>query len=164
LGEGLGDVARFPQGGLALVAHQVNYLFEQLGMNQEQFWQQWLEMQQQQTTALERIAASLERLAPVNQQAPNYQKPLEEFRSFDWATIGATVLQSDPSGVAIVEWNGQQFTRRSPTNKFGEAIWFSRSVGKDDEGNVRYERLITFRKFGEVEPIPERVNRAISHS
>lgn len=131
-------------------------------MNQEQ-WQQWLEIQQRQTTVLERIAASLERLAPANQSAPNYQKTLEEFRGFDWAVIGATVVQSDPSGAAIVEWNGQQFTRRSPTNKFGEAIWFSRNVGKDDDGNTRYERLITFRKVGEVEPIPERVNRAISH-
>jgi hypothetical protein len=27
LGEGLGDVARFPQGGLALVAHQVFFSF-----------------------------------------------------------------------------------------------------------------------------------------
>ncbi|PZV13450.1 MAG: hypothetical protein DCF22_10770 [Leptolyngbya sp.] len=114
--------------------------------------------------ALERIAASLERLAPTNQPAPNYQKTLEEFRGFDWATIGASVVQSDPSGAAIVEWDGQQFTRRSPTNKFGEAIWFSRSVGKDDDGNTRYERLITFKKAGEVEPIPDRVNRAISHS
>ncbi len=131
-------------------------------MNQEQ-WQQWLEIQQRQNTVLERIAASLERLAPANQSAPNYQKTLEEFRGFDWATIGATVVQSDPSGAAIVEWSGQQFTRRSPTNKFGEAIWFSRSVGKDDDGNTRYERLITFRKMGEVEPIPDRVNRAISH-
>ncbi|WP_171573703.1 single-stranded DNA-binding protein [Leptolyngbya sp. Cla-17] len=112
---------------------------------------------------MERIAASLERLAPVSQAAPNYQKTLEEFRSFDWAMIGATIVQSDPSGAAIVEWNGQQFTRRSPTNKFGEAIWFSRSVGKDDDGNTRYERLITFKKAGEVEPIPDRVNRAISH-
>jgi len=131
-------------------------------MNQEQR-QQWLEIQQRQNTVLERIAASLERLAPANQSAPNYQKTLEEFRGFDWATIGATVVQSDPSGAAIVEWSRQQFTRRSPTNKFGEAIWFSRSVGKDDDGNTRYERLITFRKMGEVEPIPDRVNRAISH-
>jgi len=131
-------------------------------MNQEQR-QQWLEIQQRQNTVLERIAASLERLAPANQSAPNYQKTLEEFRGFDWVTIGATVVQSDPSGAAIVEWSGQQFTRRSPTNKFGEAIWFSRSVGKDDDGNTRYERLITFRKMGEVEPIPDRVNRAISH-
>ncbi len=131
-------------------------------MNPDQ-WQQWLESQQRQTMALERIAASLERLAPANQSAPNYQKTLDEFRGFDWEVIGATVVQSDPSGAAIVEWGGQQFTRRSPTNKFGEAIWFSRGVGKDDEGNTRYERLITFKKAGEVEPIPDRVNRAISH-
>ncbi len=130
-------------------------------MNSEQ-WQQWLEIQQHQTTALERIAASLERLAPTSPPAPNYQKTLDEFRGFDWATIGAIIVQSDSSGAAIVEWNGQQFTRRSPTNKFGEAIWFSRSVGKDDDGTTRYERLITFRKAGEVEPIPDRVNRAMS--
>ena len=60
-------------------------------MNPEQ-WQQWLEIQQRQTAVLERIAASLERLAPTSQQTPNYQKTLEEFRGFDWAVIGATVV------------------------------------------------------------------------
>ena len=62
----------------------------ELSMNPEQ-WQQWLEIQQRQTAMLERIAAALERLAPANQSAPNYQKMLEEFRGFDWAIIGTTV-------------------------------------------------------------------------
>ncbi len=34
-----------------------------------------------------------------------------------------------------------------------------RSVGKDDNGDHRYERLITFKPLSKVEPVPERVSR-----
>lgn len=119
----------------------------------------WLEIQHRQMQALERIASTLEELAPKS--APNYQKPLEEFRSFNWASINASVERSDQYGVAIVNWKGRQFVRRSPSNKFGEALWFSRCVGKDETGANQYERLITFKPSSkkEVEPIPEKVSR-----
>ena len=72
--------------------------------------------------ALERIAEAVERLAPASTAAPNYTYPLESFSSFDWASINATVVQSDQYGAAIVSWKGQQFVRRSPSNKFDPAI------------------------------------------
>lgn len=123
----------------------------------------WLSIQAQQLTALERIADALERLAPTSVAAPNYIKPLEQFADFDWATIGAAVDKSDQYGAAIISWRGQQFVRRSPQNKFGEAIWFSRCVGKDDQGENRYERLITFKPISnvEVEPVPEKILRLL---
>lgn len=120
-----------------------------------------LEIQHRQLQALERLADTFERLASQNIQAPNYEHPLEEFTNFDWSSIGATVERSDRYGAAIVNWRGFQFVRRSPSNKFGEIIFFSRSVGKDDDGNNKYERLISFRPISKVsvEPVPDRVMR-----
>jgi DdrB-like protein len=121
----------------------------------------WLEIQNRQMQALERIAETLDRLAPNT--APNYQRPLEEFKNFNWATINANVERSDQYGAAIVSWCGYQFVRRSPSNKFGAAVWFSRCTGKDEKGENLYERLITFKPTSqkEVEPIPEKVSKYI---
>ncbi len=119
----------------------------------------WLEIQHRQMLALERIADSIQHLVPASTAAPNLTAPLESFAQFDWASIAAIVERSDQYGAAIVSWRGLQFVRRSPSNKFGEAIWFSKSVGKDDNGDHRYERLITFKPLSKVEPVPERVSR-----
>ena len=112
---------------------------------------------------LERIADALERLAPPP-AIPNYQFPLEAFSNFDWKSIGATVEQFDGSGATIICRNGLYFTRRSPSNKFGEAIWFSRSI-KNENGEPAYERLITFRPVSkvQVDPLPEKVKRFVEH-
>lgn len=123
----------------------------------------WLEIQHRQMVALERIADSIQHLVPVSTAAPNYQQPLESFAQFDWSTIAATVERSDQYGAAIISWRGLQFVRRSPSNKFGEAIWFSRCTGKGEDGENRYERLITFKAVSrvEVEPLPEKVLRLV---
>jgi hypothetical protein len=123
----------------------------------------WLEIQHRQMLALKKIADTLERIAPTSTTAPNYQYPLESFTSFDWASIGATIVHLDQHGPAVVSWRGQQFIRRSPSNKFSEAIWFSRCVGKDDSGENRYERLVTFKPLSktEVEPVPDKVRRLV---
>lgn len=111
--------------------------------------------------ALERIADALEQATPTA-QAPNYQRPLEDFADFDWASINATVDQVDRYGAAIVSWRGQQFIRRSPSNKFGEAIWFSRHSGKTDDGENKYERLVTFKPVSRVvEPVPDKIQRVM---
>ena len=118
----------------------------------------------QQLKLMERIASALERLAPPA-TAPNYQFPLEAFKTFNWGSIGATVERVDPSGAAIINWQGMQFVRRSPDNRFGDAVWFSRSTGKKNEqGQLVYERLITFRPVSnfDVEPLPEKVQRFIN--
>jgi hypothetical protein len=106
-----------------------------------------------QTTLLERIAVALE----GNGMVPNYQIGLDSFLSFDWSTIGATIEQVDSDGVAAVTWRGNRYLRRSATNKFEPAIWFSRTNGKDEAGNPRYERLITFKRLVEAEPLPVKI-------
>lgn len=123
-------------------------------MTEEQF-QILIEVLMEQTTLLNRIVAALE----MPQAAPNYQVDLSKFANFDWAGISATVEHRDRDGVATILWKGNRYTRRSATNKFKPAIWFSRSIGKDDEGNNRYERLITFKQLAEAEPLPEKVRR-----
>ncbi|WP_066425114.1 single-stranded DNA-binding protein [Anabaena sp. 4-3] len=121
----------------------------------------WLQIQHRQMLALERIADLLDK-ATTSTKAPNYQRKIEEFKHFDWSTIDATVERADQYGAAIVTWKGYQFVRRSPSNKFGAAVWFSRCTGKDETtGENVYERLITFKPLAdkEVDPLPEKVSR-----
>jgi len=107
---------------------------------------------------LKRIAAALETLSRAGEpEEPNLVRPIGEFGGFDWAGIGASVVQSDRDGPTHLEHGGYLWTRRSPSNKFDPAIWFSRPAGKDDAGEIRYLRLITFRKIGEADPLPDAV-------
>lgn len=105
------------------------------------------------------ISQQLERLiaqtAPVG---PDYRVPLAGFKNFDWTNIGAEVVASDQYGVSAVTWNGYLFKRRSGDGKYGQAIWFSRAVGKSSEGETDYVRLISFKGNGKVEaePVPFR--------
>jgi DdrB-like protein len=111
--------------------------------------------------SLQGIEFHLRQMAISSNPAPNYQRPLSEYPRFDWASIGATVLKKDGDGAASVEWNGQVFTRRSANNKFDAAVWFSRCIGKDADGNNRYARLITFKAASEAEPIAAKAKKAI---
>lgn len=110
---------------------------------------------------LNRIAVALESIALTNAPAPNFVKPIAAYADFDFTAIGALVRQRDAHGPTELEWGGYLWTRRSPQNKFGEAIWFSRATGKDAEGNVKYVRLITFKKMGEAEPLPRKVEAMV---
>lgn len=108
------------------------------------------------------IAESLRAISAVSApKAPNYSRPMTEYKNFDWKSIGATVTANDPAGVTSVEWGGFTWTRRSPQNKFATAIWFSRPEGKDADGNVRYVRLITFKAPTEAEPLPTKTEKAL---
>jgi hypothetical protein len=108
---------------------------------------------------LQQLVQQLNQQAQTDRPAPNYQSRIEDFQNFDWARIGATVEYSDGDGVAVVSWGGNQYLRRSAQNKFKPAIWFSRAVGKDENGENRYERLISFKQLAEVEPLPDKVRR-----
>jgi DdrB-like protein len=120
------------------------------------------EIMQAMAISLEEIESHLRQIAISFNPAPNYQRALSEYPGFDWSSIGATVIKRDSDGVSVVEWNGKMFTRRSANNKYPEAIWFSRPVGKDADGDLRYERLVTFKRPSEAEPITAKAKRAIS--
>ena len=104
---------------------------------------------------LTRIAVALERLA-VNTAAPNYKRGLKSFKDFDFARLGIRVVKTDADGPSVLEWNNHFFTRRSGKGKFGVAVWFSRPVGKgeNDDDEVKFERLITFKDYSEAESMP----------
>jgi hypothetical protein len=127
-------------------------------MNENQL-EIFLELQLRQTQALETIASALRERNKADNITPNLVRDLREFPYFDWESIDARVLSSDRDGVAEVIWQEQKFIRRSPSNKYGEAIWFSRSTGKDSEGHNLYARLITFKKASDTsaEPIPKNI-------
>lgn len=105
---------------------------------------------------LTRIADSLDVLAQANMPEPNYTKDISEYKGFDWDSIGATVVKEDRDGPTHVEWGGALWLRRSPSNKYGPAIWFSRAAGKDAEGNNKYLKLITFKEISDVDPVSEK--------
>jgi DdrB-like protein len=111
--------------------------------------------------SLQGVESHLRQMAVSSNPAPNYQRPLSEYPIFDWPSIGATVLNRDEDGVTAVEWNGQVFTRRSPNNKFDAAVWFSRHLGQDADGNKRYARLIVFRALSDAEPIAAKAKKGI---
>jgi DdrB-like protein len=111
--------------------------------------------------SLQGVESHLRQMALSSNPAPNYQRPLSEYPTFDWSSIGAIVLNRDDDGVTAVEWNGQVFTRRSPSNKFAEAVWFSRHLGQDSDGNKRYARLISFKALSDAEPIAAKAKKAI---
>jgi ssDNA-binding DdrB-like protein len=122
----------------------------------------------EQTEVLRMISASLQgveshlrQIAISSNPPPNYQRALSEYPTFDWSSISATVLSRDDDGATTVEWNGQIFTRRSADNRFQEAVWFSRHLGQDADGNKRYARLITFRALSGAEPIAAKAKKAI---
>jgi len=113
-------------------------------------------------TVLIRVADALDRIAPTTPAAPNYEYPIENFPTFNWETIGAVVEQSDQYGAGVVRWGEKRWMRRSPQNKYGAAIWFSRATSKDDQGKVQYERLVTFKSYDtEVEPISSKASSLI---
>ncbi len=103
--------------------------------------------------SLQGVEAHLRQISISSNTAPNYQRSLSEYPTFDWASIGATVLNRDDDGATAVEWNDQIFTRRSPSNRFQEAVWFSRHLGQDSDGNKQYARLISFKALSDAEPI-----------
>jgi hypothetical protein len=93
---------------------------------------------------------------------PEWQRPLKYYPKFDWAKIGATAIAHDEHGATAVAWCGHIYTRRSGTSqKYGAAIWFSRSNGKGEDGEADYIRIITFKDLAPAEPLPDYVIKSL---
>lgn len=93
---------------------------------------------------------------PSGDAAPNLSKPLADYPTFDWGTIGATVIDSDRDGATTVEWKNRQFTRRRGNPDYEPVVYFSRGIGKDKEtGKNLYEWLITFREPPKAKRLPD---------
>ncbi|MBN1261107.1 MAG: hypothetical protein JXB35_10540 [Anaerolineae bacterium] len=109
---------------------------------------------------LERAVMALEGILHVLQgdreAGPSLRRNIDEYATFDWGKIGAQVVASDAYGPTIVVALGCEWKRRSHP-KFGNDIWYSRSSGRGDDGEVKYLRLITFGEDEPVEPLPEKL-------
>ena len=106
------------------------------------------------TIALADIRHSLAAIAGGMATAPDIREPIQDYLTFDWSSIGAEVTRADEDGPTVIRWNGKFYKRRSPSNKFEPSIWFSRCVGKREDGSNNYETLISFDVIkDDVEPI-----------
>lgn len=107
-----------------------------------------------QTAALNRMAdlmfGFLLHFAPEQARklgAPNYQRRLEEYASFDWSSIGATVVALDKDGATEVEQNGNVYRRyrSSDDDPKGIDIRFRRvAAGTPEGGDMVWVTLIKF--------------------
>lgn len=108
------------------------------------------------------IEASLAQIVSAQNPSPNYTRHINEFLTFDWLTINARVTETDDDGPAVVEWQNKLFKRRAGNPTFGEnVVYFSRAVGKDDSGQNRYERLITFKEMGEARELSRKTQKTV---
>src|SRR3972149_535582 len=90
-----------------------------------------IQLQAATVAALNRIASALEAIALAKAPAPNFVRSIAEYATFEFESIGAKIVGRDRHGVTAVEWAGYQWTRRSPSNKFGSAVWFSGAAGQE---------------------------------
>ena len=109
------------------------------------------------------IAESFAKIADALGSHLAIVKPIGEFAGFDFASIGATVLKADEDGPTVLEKGGKVYKRRAPDNKYGAAIWFSRCVGKSEDGTAnKYETLISFEQINDdVDPIGQKARQAL---
>ena len=119
---------------------------------------------QQQNQLLGELIATLRELKPQAPPALNMVFPIEEYHGFDFAQIGARVIAHDEDGPTIIERDGRQYRRRSPQNKFGGDVWYSKSLGKEENGKPLYEILVSFKEIDDskVDPLSPNAQRAIA--
>lgn len=89
--------------------------------------------------------------------------PLNEFHTFDWATINARAIYSDADGVAAIAGEDGRIYKRRSNAKYGNDIWFSRGDGKnEDDGTPNYKTLVKFVdiKIEDVQPLGRSVATA----
>ncbi len=107
---------------------------------------------------LERIAAHLEGQQP--ERLPSHRASIAEFPVYDWAAIGARVVQADEDGPTHVQAHGRIWARRASA-KNGPEVWFSASLGGDESGRADWHTLIKFSRLYEPDRLPRQVREQI---
>ena len=120
-----------------------------------------------QTEAINRLATAVEALVknqnqPEKKEDVSHIRKLADYPSINWSSIGAEILHCDKDGVTAVSWKGKQYTRRHKS-KYGQELWFSCCIGKNENGENLYHRLICFKdaKAIEVEAVPDSIRQLI---
>lgn len=121
-------------------------------------------------SALTRLADAADRISAPNPGEPKFTKTLAEYPGFDWQSIGAKVVESESweghKLAKAVEWKGVVWKRRF-RSKYGNDIWFSRAIGRENEENI-YAHLILFKEYKEqnqspVESLDSKVLQALKN-
>ena len=73
---------------------------------------------------------------------------VSQFSIQDSKLQGEDFTVSDCPGATVVSWKNNNYLRRSPSHKFGEAILFIRCIGKDKRA-MSTERLATFKAMSQ---------------
>lgn len=108
---------------------------------------------------LGRIAQALEAQAEPEDEKLTF--PLSDYATFDWAGIGATVVQRDADGVSVIRAANGKMCKRRSNDKFGTEIWFSSCTGKGADGTPTYARVIEFRQVQPPEPLGRKTEQAV---
>ena len=75
----------------------------------------------------------------MTKNGSRYMRTIDEFKSFDWASIGASIVRRDKDGLPdVVRYKERIYQRRAKPDQDNN-VWFSCSLG---EGT--YDKLITF--------------------
>lgn len=113
------------------------------------------------TQGFERVARAIE-AAREAQADETLQFALGDYRTFDWSSIGASVVQSDDDGVSMIRAANGKLAKRRSNDKFGTEIWFSYADGKDEKGENRYRKVVEFRQVAPPEPLGRKTEQALS--
>jgi hypothetical protein len=116
-------------------------------------------------TVLGRIADALERQNAAAAEAAaddTLTFTIGDYKTFDWSTIGATVVQRDADGASLIRAANGKLAKRRSNDKFGTEIWFSYSTGKSADGTPQYQRVIEFREIAPPEPLGRKTEQALS--
>jgi hypothetical protein len=87
---------------------------------------------------------------------------LATFKTFDWSSIGATVIETDEDGVSMIRAANGKICKRRSNDKFGTEIWFSYPNGRKEDGTPDYKRVIEFRELDAPEPLGRKTMAALS--
>jgi hypothetical protein len=116
-------------------------------------------------TVLGRIADALERQNAAAAEAAaddTLTFTIGDYKTFDWSSIGATVVQRDADGVSLIRAANGKLAKRRSNDKFGTEIWFSYSTGKSADGTPQYQRVIEFREIAPPEPLGRKTEQVLS--
>jgi hypothetical protein len=116
-------------------------------------------------TVLGRIADALERQNAAAAEAAaddTLTFTIGDYKTFDWSSIGATVVQRDADGVSLIRASNGKLAKRRSNDRFGTEIWFSYSTGKSADGTPQYQRVIEFREILPPEPLGRKTEQALS--
>lgn len=112
------------------------------------------EFETQVLAILARIADALEE----KNQPMEFVRALSEFQAFDWQAEGFKIVQADPAGPTLIEFNGQVYKRYwKERDEKANGFWYARPIGKKTDGSTAFQTIIKFREMSASKPLPKSV-------